>query len=114
MNLLILQVYFLFFFKFIKVFYFIQFLEVSPIFGVSLELAVNRSKCHDSVNIPLPVRECIDFIEAVGMSFEGVYKVSGTKSKVLYIRKIYNQRGTINLIDYDVPTVTSLLKNFLR
>lgn len=91
-----------------------MFVDVLPIFGVSLEVAVERSRCHDGVDIPLPVRECIDYVETLGMSFEGVYKISGTKSKVLQIRKLYNQRANINLAEYDTPTVTSLLKTYLR
>lgn len=88
--------------------------ETLPIFGVNLETAIERSRCHDGVDIPLPIRECIDYIESVGMSFENIYKVSGTKSKVLLIRKMYNNRQKIKLEDYDVPTATSLLKMFLR
>lgn len=91
-----------------------SFSEALPIFGVNLETAVERSRCHDGINIPLPIRECIDYIEANGVSFEGVYKISGTKSKVLQIKKMYNSRENVNLTDYDVPTATSLLKMFLR
>nr|CAH7745898.1 unnamed protein product [Callosobruchus chinensis] len=48
--------------------------DTLPIFGVSLDLAVDRSRCHDGVDIPLPIRECIDYVEASGISFECVYK----------------------------------------
>ncbi|KAL3289648.1 hypothetical protein HHI36_023057 [Cryptolaemus montrouzieri] len=88
--------------------------DALPIFGVNLDLAVERSKCHDGIDIPLPVRECIDYLETVGIYFEGIYKVSGTKSKVIQIRKLFNNREKVNLFDYDVPTSTSLLKMFLR
>lgn len=85
-----------------------------PIFGVSIDLSVERSRCHDGVDIPLPVRDCIDYVETVGIFFEGVYKVSGTKAKVSQIKKMYNHRQNVRLGDYDVPTATSLLKMFLR
>lgn len=75
---------------------------------------MERSRCHDGVDIPLPIRDCIDYIETLGMAFEGLYKISGTKSKVLQIRKMYNQRRIVKLSDYDTPTVTSLLKTYLR
>ncbi|CAH1377955.1 hypothetical protein MTP99_019339 [Tenebrio molitor] len=88
--------------------------EILPIYGATIEVAVERSRCHDGVDIPLPVRECIDYVETIGISFEGVYKISGTKSKVLQIRKMYNQRANLKLSDYDTPTVTSLLKTYLR
>ncbi|RZC34942.1 hypothetical protein BDFB_000403 [Asbolus verrucosus] len=48
--------------------------DILPIFGATLEVAVERSRCHDGVDIPLPIRECIDYIESIGVSFEGIYK----------------------------------------
>ncbi|XP_057652641.1 ralA-binding protein 1 [Diorhabda carinulata] len=92
----------------------IAFAEALPIFGVSLEISVERSRCHDGVDLPLPIRECIDYVESDGISFEGVYKISGTKTKVSQIKKMYNLRENVKLSDYDVPTATSLLKMFLR
>lgn len=88
--------------------------EGLPIFGVPLDVAVERSKCHDGVDIPLPVRVCIDYIQEHGLTMEGVYKISGTKSKVIQIRKLYNQRENVDLKEYDVPIATSLLKMYLR
>lgn len=88
--------------------------EALPIFGVTLELAVERSRCHDGVDLPLPLRNCIDYLETYGITMEGLYKVSGTKSKVAHLRKMYNNREYVDLSEYEVPTVTSLLKMFLR
>lgn len=81
---------------------------------MSLDTAVERSRCHDGIDIPLPVRECIDYIQQSGMNYEYVYKNSGTKSKVMHIKKCYNQRCPVDLSEYDIPTVTSVLKVFLR
>lgn len=88
--------------------------DALPIFGVSLELAVERSKCHDGVDLPLPLRNCIDFTETYGITMEGLYKVSGTKSKVAHLKKMYNHREYVDLTEHEVPTVTSLFKMFLR
>lgn len=88
--------------------------DVLPIFGVSLQLAVERSRCHDGIDLPLPVRNCIDYVQEHGVSVENVYKLSGIKTKVLHIRKMYNQRELVNLSEYDVPTATSVLKLFFR
>ena len=41
--------------------------DVKPIFGVPLSAAVERSKCHDGVPLPIVVRETIDYIEEFGM-----------------------------------------------
>ncbi|XP_031370822.1 ralA-binding protein 1 [Apis dorsata] len=61
--------------------------EGQPVFGVSLHLAVERSRCHDGIDLPLVVRDCIDFIEEHGMNIEGLYKVPGVKSKVQHLKK---------------------------
>lgn len=37
-----------------------------PIFGAPLELAVQRGRCHDGVDLPAVVRCCIDYIEEHG------------------------------------------------
>lgn len=88
--------------------------DVLPIFGVSLELSVERSKCHDGINLPLPVRNCIDYVQEHGISVENVYKIDGLKSKILHIKKMYNQREDVHLTEYDVATATSVLKMFFR
>jgi hypothetical protein len=42
-------------------------LDEQPVFGVPLELAVERSHCHDGVDIPVVVRDCIDYVQEHGM-----------------------------------------------
>lgn len=56
----------------------------------------------------------INFIEEFGLSFEGIYKVSGAKSKVAHIKKMFNNRENVVLNECEVPTITSFLKMFLR
>ena len=53
-----------------------------PIFGIALEVAVERNRCHDGIPLPMVVRQCIDHIEEYGLNMEGVYRSSGVKSKV--------------------------------
>jgi len=45
---------------------------------------------------------------------EGIYKVSGIKSKVQHLRRLYNIREAVQLSVFELPTITSLLKQFLR
>uniref|UniRef100_A0A1B6DNC9 Rho-GAP domain-containing protein n=1 Tax=Clastoptera arizonana TaxID=38151 RepID=A0A1B6DNC9_9HEMI len=85
-----------------------------PIFGVPLAVAVERNRCHDGVEIPVVVRDCIDLVQEIGLNVEGIYKVSGIKSRVQIVRRLYNLRETVLLADYDLPVATSLLKLFLR
>ncbi|XP_017886470.1 ralA-binding protein 1 isoform X1 [Ceratina calcarata] len=88
--------------------------EEQPVFGVSLHLAVERSRCHDGVELPLVVRDCIDFVEEHGMNVESLYKVPGVKSKVQYLKKLYNHREPVNLSEFEPTVATSLLILFLR
>ncbi|XP_050449757.1 ralA-binding protein 1 [Cataglyphis hispanica] len=88
--------------------------EEQPIFGVSLHLAVERSCCHDGVKLPLVVRDCVDYVEEHGMNVEGLYKVPGVKSKVQYLKKLYNQREPVNISEFEPTVATSLLILFLR
>ncbi|XP_015590394.1 ralA-binding protein 1 isoform X1 [Cephus cinctus] len=88
--------------------------DEQPIFGVSLHLAVERSRCHDGVELPLVVRDCIDYVEEYGMNVEGLYKVPGVKSKVQSLKKFYNQRESVNISEFEPTVATSLLILFLR
>ncbi|KAG6795156.1 ralA-binding protein 1 [Apis mellifera caucasica] len=88
--------------------------EGQPVFGVSLHLAVERSRCHDGIDLPLVVRDCIDFTEEHGMNIEGLYKVPGVKSKVQHLKKLYNHREFVNLSEFEPTVATSLLILFLR
>jgi len=85
-----------------------------PIFGVPLDLAVERNRCHDGVKLPVVVRQCIDFIEEQGLHVEGIYRSSGVKSKIVKLRTAYSQRQAVDLSSADPPVVASLLKLFLR
>ena len=48
--------------------------EDRPVFGIALAQAVERSRCHDGIKLPVVVRECIDFIEEHGLKVEGIYR----------------------------------------
>lgn len=56
--------------------------EEKPIFGVPLQIAVERSKSHDGIDIPVIVRECIDYIEEHGNIniFENVHYLKLTSA----------------------------------
>lgn len=89
-------------------------IDDQPVFGVPLTLAVERSRCHDGVDIPLVIRDCIDYVQDNGLNMEAIYKLSGIKSKVQHLRRLYNQRETVQLKEFEPPVVTSLLKQFFR
>ena len=82
------------------------------IFGVPLEVAVERQRCHDGISLPMVVRLCIDHVEENGLMLEGIYRSSGVKSKVNKLRVAFNSRtcSGINLNDYEPAVVASVLK----
>lgn len=85
--------------------------EVFPIFGMSLGLAVERSKCHDGVKLPLVVRNCIDYLQE-NLSSDHIYKTEGVKTRIQQLKKCYNNRDAITE-EMDVATASSLLKTFI-
>jgi len=88
--------------------------EELPVFGVSLEQAVERSRCHDGIKLPVVIRDCIDYIEEHGLKVEGIYRSSGVKSKVNKLKIAYNTRKSVTLAGCEHSVVASLLKLFLR
>ncbi|XP_022238463.1 ralA-binding protein 1-like isoform X3 [Limulus polyphemus] len=85
-----------------------------PIFGVPLHVALERNRSHDGIEIPAVVRECIDYIEEHGLSCEGIYQLTGVKSKVQQLRTKLDQGEKVYLYEYEPHIVASLLKQFLR
>ena len=80
---------------------------------VSLEVAVDRNKCHDGIKLPVVVQESVDYIEAGGLTLEASNsnRSSGVKSK---LKAAYNSRQCVKLGSYEPVVVASLFKLFLR
>ncbi|XP_029970530.1 ralA-binding protein 1 [Salarias fasciatus] len=85
-----------------------------PIFGAPLAEAVKRTALYDGLQLPAIFRECVDYIENYGMKCEGIYRVSGMKSKVDELKAAYDREECPCLEEYDPHTVASLLKQYLR
>ncbi|XP_077581268.1 ralA-binding protein 1 [Stigmatopora nigra] len=85
-----------------------------PIFGAPLGEAVKRTALYDGIQLPAIFRECVNYIENYGMKCEGIYRVSGMKSKVDELKMAYDREECPCLEEYDPHTVASLLKQYLR
>lgn len=85
--------------------------DILPVFGMSLGLAVERSKCHDGVKLPLVVRDCIDFLQE-NLGSDQLYKTEGVKTRIQNLKRCYNNRDPIT-DEMDVATASSLLKSFI-
>ncbi|MXQ79766.1 hypothetical protein E5288_WYG006896 [Bos mutus] len=88
--------------------------SLRPIFGIPLADAVERTMMYDGVRLPAVFRECVDYVEKHGMKCEGIYRVSGIKSKVDELKAAYDREESPNLEEYEPNTVASLLKQYLR
>ncbi|XP_063703915.1 ralA-binding protein 1 [Culicoides brevitarsis] len=87
--------------------------EAQPIFGVPLSVAVERSRCHDGVELPLVVRDCIDFLQE-HLQNEHIHRSDGSKTRLQQLKKLYNNRESNGIQDFDVATASALLKMFLK
>ncbi|XP_040835168.1 ralA-binding protein 1 isoform X1 [Ochotona curzoniae] len=88
--------------------------SLKPVFGIPLADAVERTMMYDGVRLPAVFRECVDHVEKYGMKCEGIYRVSGIKSKVDELKAAYDREESPNLEEYEPNTVASLLKQYLR
>nr|XP_022311939.1 ralA-binding protein 1-like [Crassostrea virginica] len=85
-----------------------------PLFGVPLNVAVANDPSHDGIDLPRLFRECVDYIEEHGLSCEGIYRISGVKSKIQLLRDCYNRGAPVYLEEHEPNIIASLLKQFLR
>ncbi|KAJ8272890.1 hypothetical protein GJAV_G00094650 [Gymnothorax javanicus] len=85
-----------------------------PVFGAPLQDVVKRTSLYDGIRLPAIFRECVDYIERYGMKCEGIYRLSGMKSKVDELRAAYDREECPCLEEYDPHTVACLLKQYLR
>lgn len=77
-------------------------------------LAVVRGHCHDNVNLPLIVRDCIDYLQEHGLQNEHIYKMDVVKTKLQQLKQVYNNRDMVAASEFDIPTACSLLKLFIQ
>nr|CAB3265417.1 ralA-binding protein 1-like [Phallusia mammillata] len=87
---------------------------VNPIFGKSLQEAVERTGYHDNIPLPAVVRECLDAVEERGLKSEGIYRISGIKTKMDELIKMYNCEMTPDLNAFEPYTIAGVLKAYLR
>ncbi|XP_067648604.1 ralA-binding protein 1-like isoform X1 [Eurosta solidaginis] len=89
--------------------------DVQPVFGVSVSLATERSRCHDGVDLPLVVRDCIDYLQDHALKSDQIYKVEPLKTRIQHFKRLYNNRERQpETEELDMPTACALLKLFLR
>lgn len=84
------------------------------VFGVPLEVATKQTRLPDGVELPRVFREGISHIDENCLEVEGIYRISGTKSKIDLLKENYDQGKTVNLNEFEAEVVASLVKLYLR
>lgn len=80
------------------------------VFGAPLEALVNEEN-----QIPVILEKLITAIELKGLYTEGIYRKSGTTSKINELKqKLENSDETVDLDAYSVHVLTAALKSFFR
>ncbi|OXB59454.1 UNVERIFIED_CONTAM: hypothetical protein H355_012870 [Colinus virginianus] len=81
----------------------------SSYFGVPLSGVVSPER-----PIPIFIERCIEYIEATGLSTEGIYRVSGNKSEMESLQRQFDQDHNLDLAekDFTVNTVAGAMKSF--
>lgn len=81
-------------------------------FGGSLETYAIEHK----TPVPMIVTKCIDAIEVMGgLQKEGIYRVSGRQSNIEQLKHQFElDEDNINLENYDVFTIATVLKQYIR
>ncbi|KPP63446.1 rho GTPase-activating protein 35-like, partial [Scleropages formosus] len=81
----------------------------SNYFGVPLVNVVSPDR-----PIPLFIDKCIRYIEATGLSTEGIYRVSGNKAEMESMQRQFDQDHSLDLVekDFTVNTVAGAMKSF--
>ncbi|KRZ38257.1 Rho GTPase-activating protein [Trichinella pseudospiralis] len=87
--------------------------------------AVNRAVCssvrsenvcesQENNGVPLFVQKCVEFIEAEGLTSEGVYRVPGNQSQAAAVEQRFLENSDLSFKDLDVPVnvITTALKNY--
>ncbi|KAJ3789826.1 Rho GTPase activation protein [Lentinula aff. detonsa] len=86
-----------------------------PTFGIDL----GEQMARDDVDIPPIMRRCCEAIEKYGINSQGIYRLSGTTSKVAKLKQLLDKDlEAVNLDVHewssDINNVTSVLKMWLR
>ncbi|XP_018084305.1 rho GTPase-activating protein 35 isoform X2 [Xenopus laevis] len=81
----------------------------SNYFGYPLSSVVTSER-----PIPVFIEKCVEYIEATGMTTEGIYRVSGNKSEMDSLQRQFDQDHNLDLVekDFTVNTVAGALKSF--
>uniref|UniRef100_H2ZT76 Rho-GAP domain-containing protein n=1 Tax=Latimeria chalumnae TaxID=7897 RepID=H2ZT76_LATCH len=83
------------------------------IFGVPLETLSQQQYMHSG--IPFVVQDLVEYLTNFGLEKKGLFRVSGSASKIKTLKEKFDQGEKVNLIeDGDIESAASLLKLYFR
>eukprot|EP00301_Raphidiophrys_heterophryoidea_P017877 c2883_g1_i1.p1 GENE.c2883_g1_i1~~c2883_g1_i1.p1 ORF type:complete len:397 (+),score=62.70 c2883_g1_i1:145-1191(+) len=83
------------------------------VFGVPLDEAIFKQ--HDENMIPLPLSQCVQFLDKNCLEEQGLYRIPGRKSRVNFLKAMFDTGKRVEFEEFeDGSTVASLLLSFLR
>ncbi|XP_053168763.1 protein FAM13A-like [Hemicordylus capensis] len=86
--------------------------EPQRIFGIPLDNFTQDASHH---HVPLVVNHMVEYLEEFGLNHKGLFRISGSATKIKELRRKYDQGEEVNLVNEgDVDSVASLLKLFLN
>eukprot|EP00842_Homolaphlyctis_polyrhiza_P005057 jgi/Hompol1/5552/HPOL_004572-RA len=94
--------------------------NIRPVFGVTVQEAVDASRIHPGYELPAIVFRCIEYLDARNAyEEEGLYRLSGSTSVIQNLKKRFDTEGDVCLAEEidaypDVHAICGLMKMFLR
>ncbi|KAI9029886.1 Rho GTPase activation protein [Phycomyces nitens] len=86
------------------------------VFGMSLSLAVLRTRVDPKDPVPAVFRRCVEYVDSHGVMEVGIYRISGSMSTVNGLRTLFEDGSDVDLevTQPDPHAVGALLKMYLR
>jgi len=87
------------------------------LFGVPLQLALERNSREPFQQVPTIAEEIIDYIKHQGLKQANIFNTTGDANKIQYLRRLYNKDGTVKLnveCNGDVHSAVGLLQAFIK
>lgn len=78
--------------------------QAHPTFGVDLAEQMNR----DQVEIPMVVEKCCAAIEKYGLRSQGIYRISGTQTKVWKLKERLDKGSSMRVVTLHNHDLTCL------
>eukprot|EP01127_Copromyxa_protea_P004111 TRINITY_DN1394_c0_g1_i1.p1 TRINITY_DN1394_c0_g1~~TRINITY_DN1394_c0_g1_i1.p1 ORF type:complete len:233 (+),score=18.84 TRINITY_DN1394_c0_g1_i1:164-862(+) len=88
-------------------------IPATQLFGMPLDVVMGYPMNLDR-DMPVIVSDAIDCLQKNGVTVQGIFRVSGSRGRVLQILKIYNSGSQVDFFKEDIHDVAGVLKQYIR